>query len=486
MDIIAKSMAPHLPLLKRVHAFAAQRKICLYMVGGVLRDIYLRRERKDPDMDFCVSSGAVKFGRSLAKHLSAGFVVLDETHGCCRVVIRGENAAYTLDISDFRGDCLEEDLRLRDFTVNTLCIKLSDLVASGAPSVRLIDIHGAVGDIRRKRFSIMYPRAFDDDPVRILRAFCLKNVYGLTPSPDILRLISRKKNLIKKVSGERIRDELFKILACPSVYAGLSDLDAYGILEMIFPEIKPMKKALTAGKTRIDVWKHSLDTVRELGCLIKRICNRGGVAPYISRTLSGGRSVRPLLFLAAMLHDAGKPETYRFSGGKVSFYGHERSGSRKVADICSRLKLSNEEARAARRITFLHLRPGYLAVMPQVSPRAVFRFFRDAGDESAAILLLALADERATSGYTAVEKIRPRYERLIFRLIGEYFKKKAQAPGKKLFDGHDIMKIGGLKPSALVGKVLRELDESRAVGDITTRKEALDRAKEIIAGLKTG
>ena len=123
--------------------------------------------------------------------------------------------------------------------------------------------------------------------------------------------------------------------------------------------------------------------------------------------------------------------------------------------------------------------------MPAVTPRAIFRFFRDAGTGSVAILLLALADERATSGYAVVEKIRPRYERLIFRLIRMYFDKQVAHPQKRFLTGHDIMQLGSLPPSAAVGAILRELEELQAIKTITTRVQALTYAARLIKEAKS-
>ena len=116
----------------------------------------------------------------------------------------------------------------------------------------------------------------------------------------------------------------------------------------------------------------------------------------------------------------------------------------------------------------------------------MLRFFRDAGRESAAILLLALADERATQGYEVVEKIRPRYERLIFRLVRLYFARQKASPARRLVTGHDIMRLGAMPPSEAVGRILRELDEFQAVGKAISRDRVLCYAKKLIRKYNRG
>ena len=485
MNSFAKSIAPHRALFRRVHEYALGKKVELYVVGGFLRDIYLNRSKQDPDIDFCMARGAIAFVKGLARNLKFGFVDLDELHGCCRLVVRSPGSTCTVDIADFRGATLAEDLALRDFSVNTVCLALSDLVGGDDPSLSIIDLYGARRDMKHKRLRILYAKVFDDDPLRVLRAFSLSAVFGFAIGEEVSAAIGRKKRLLAKVSGERIRDELFKILESGRAYECLCALDEQDILGLLFPEIRAMKRVKRAGKDRLDVWKHTSDTVRHIERLCGRMMRNADIASYLRTPVSGSRSMYALIKLAAILHDVGKPRTFKYKQGKISFYGHERLGSRMASDIARRLKLSNEEERMISRITFLHLRPGYMATMPAVTPRAIFRFFRDAGTGSVAILLLALADERATSGYAVVEKIRPRYERLIFRLIRMYFDKQVAHPQKRFLTGHDIMQLGSLPPSAAVGAILRELEELQAIKTITTRVQALTYAARLIKEAKS-
>ncbi|HOU36052.1 MAG TPA: HDIG domain-containing protein [Candidatus Omnitrophota bacterium] len=484
MDFIKQACYPYRNVFRRIYAYAVSNNAKLYLVGGFLRDIYLGRHRQDPDIDFCMARGAVRFGRGLAKHLKCGFVVLDELHGCCRLVQRCGKVICTVDIADFRSPEIAEDLALRDFSVNSICLSLADLIEKKEPAGYIIDPYGGRLDIKRRRLRIMYRGAFEDDPVRLLRAFSLSALYGFVIDPECMARIVRSRKRLKDVSPERVRDEMFKIFESGRSAACLRALDSRGILEIVFPEIRAMKRVRKAGRARIDIWQHTIDTVVELEGLCSRLTRNADVRGYLGERLSGGRSVYALLKAAALLHDAGKPATFRFEKGKVSFYGHERAGSRMAADIARRLKLSNEEQRWLSKVAFLHLRPGYMATMRAVTERAVFRFFRDAGRESIAILLLALADERATSGYQAVEKIRPRYERLISRLMRLYFERQKKTPRRRLVTGHDIMRLGSIPPSRSVGELLRQAEEAIAVKGITQRAEALECVRKLIKDRK--
>lgn len=116
-----------------------------------------------------------------------------------------------------------------------------------------------------------------------------------------------------------------------------------------------------------------------------------------------------------------------------------------------------------------------------LTPRAKFRFFRDAGQDAVMVLLLSLADQRATQGYLTIELSRERHERLMRRLIREYFSELKKEKKVRLVNGHDIIKIFKLSPSPLIGTLLRELEELQAIGKITTKKEALSAAAKIIS-----
>ena len=486
MDIFSRAIDPHRPVFARILSYARAHKESLYLVGGFVRDIYLHRSKKDPDIDFCMRKGAIAFGKGLARSLKCAFIVLDEAHGCCRLVTREGSVTYTIDIADFRAATLEKDLSLRDFSVNSVCIELSGLIECEDPASSVIDLYNGRADIKRKQLRILYKNAFKDDPLRILRAFSLAAVLGFKIHNESLALVRRTAGLLKDVSQERVRDELFKVLETGNAATWLGALDKHGILEVIFPEIRAMKRIRRAGKARIDVWQHTFDTVARLEELCCRLQRNADVAGYMAACVGGGRSVYALMKLAALLHDAGKPRTFRYAQGKVSFYGHERIGSRMVTDISRRLKLSNDEQRWMSRVTFMHLRPGYMATMAAVTPRAIFRFFRDAGIESVAILLLALADERATEGYEVVEKIRPRYERLIFRLVRLYFARQKASPARRLVTGHDIMRLGNMPPCASVGRILRELDEFQAVSKTVSRNKVLCYANKLIRKYNRG
>lgn len=465
------SEKPVRELLEAVLSLARRRKKRVYLVGGILRDELVRRRKLNPDFDFALDGGAIVFARQLAALLKAGFVALDETHGIGRVVKKSAGVMYTFDFSDFKGKDLEEDLRHRDFTVNAMAAPLEQVMERGA-ALRplLVDPLDGRGDIARKVVRLAGPSAFDDDPLRVMRAFSTAAILGFTVEKNTLRCAKKKRAGLFTAAGERLRDELFKIFAAAKSRQSVELLDRYGVLEVALPEIGPMKRMRGAARYRLDVWGHTLETLEKLERAGSHFMRLGQVREYLGRELSSGRSRWQLLKLAVLVHDIGKPSTFRVSGGKLRFHGHDREGAYIAVGIARRLKLAREEERFLRQVVAMHLRPGFLATAPRVTAKAEYRFFRDAGIEAGSILILALADLRATRGYLPVEKSRAGHERLIKRLLRSYFQRAQCPPPKRLVTGDDLVKLG-LVPSPLFGRILRRLDELQAEKTITTKAE---------------
>jgi len=468
-------------LIEAILKIARKRRVKLYLVGGYLRDIFLGREKDNPDIDFCLKRGAINFGREVARQIKGGFVILDKTHGCGRVVKRMNNKIYTLDFTDFRGKTLEDDLLHRDFTINALSIELEKFFAAGSIEDLTIDPYKGREDLKLKVVRLVNKKAFDEDPLRLLRAFSLAIIFGFKIDKETLKAIKLKAKGLSEVSYERIRDELFKILERPGSFVYLQQLDKLKILKIIIPEIEVMRGVKQGPYHHLDVWQHTLETIRQLELLITELKNNREVQDYLDEIISPARSRRALIKLGALLHDIGKPAALRHEDGKTKFHGHERIGTDITKDIVERLKLSNDETDSLEKMVLWHLRPGYLADNQDLTPRAIFRYFRDTQKEGLSILLLSLADQRATKGPLTTRQSRVRHEKVVSGLIKEYFRRKKEKKFPRLIGGDDLLKKFKLEPSPLIGKILREIEELQAIGKIRNKKEALDAARKFIA-----
>jgi len=471
-------------ILRPVHNFAKSRKVKLYLVGGALRDLILSRQKDNPDFDFCLVRGAINFGRKLAKQLKAGFVVLDEKHAACRLVKKIEGKVYTFDFTDFRAKGLEKDLLHRDFTINSMAVELKDVFSAEDLSALIIDPYFGRDDLKRKIIRVTGNNSFKEDPLRILRAFSFSCMLGFSLDKETLRLAKKEKHLINKVSNERIREELFKIFDSRTAYTSLATLDKLKILEIIFPEIKPMSGIGQGPYHHLDVWQHTLETLNQFELLLHSVKQNLEISQYLGEELSSLRKRSSLLKLACILHDVGKPKALRREKRKIIFHGHERIGLGLTRLICRRLKLANDETRSLEKIVLWHLRPGYLADNGRPTERAIFRYFRDTGNDALAVLLLSLADQRATKGPLTTAISRLRHEKTVKNLIQRLLKQKNEKKLIRLLNGDDIMRKFKLPPSPLIGKVLGELEEAQAIGKVKNKEEALKLASSIIRGKK--
>ena len=468
-------------ILRPIYNFAKSKKVKLYLVGGVLRDLILKRKKVNPDFDFCLKTGALKFGQKLAKELRAAYVVLDQEHAACRLIKRIRGKLYTFDFTDFRAPVLEKDLLHRDFTINSMALALADVFSGQDLKALIIDPYFGKNDLKRKSIRITGKNSFSEDPLRILRAFSFSCMLGFDIDKETLRLAKKEKNKISLVSSERIREELFKIFDSSLAYASFVVLDKLKILDIIFPEIKPMRHIGQGPYHHLDVWGHTLETLNQFELILKTTAQTPDINNYMQTEISGLRKRASLLKLSCILHDVGKPKALRREKGKIIFHGHERVGLGLTRIISRRLKLSNEECRSLERIVLWHLRPGYLADNQAPTPRAIFRYFRDTGSDALAVLLLSLADQRATKGPLTTALSRVRHEKTVKSLICKLLKKNSEKKLVRLLNGNDVMKKFKLPASPLVGAVLSALEEAQAIGKIKNKKEAFILAAKIIS-----
>ena len=464
------------PVINKIKKLAIEEGVSIYLVGGFIRDIILSRKKKFIDYDFSVSRDAIGFARKLALGLRAGFVVLDEAHGSCRVIINRDNY-ITLDFTDFRGKSIFEDLKHRDFTINSLCLDIQNLNREGA----FYDPLNGLSDIKNKIIRQANPLSIAEDPVRILRAFSLSAIFKFKITSDTRLAIKKNLGLLRSSAFERIREELFKIIETDQSFGIIRELDEAKILKILIPEVVVCYNVDQGPYHHLDVWEHSLTTLNELEKLLN-LTKSPVIKEYLDEEIAQGHKRIQLIKLAALLHDIGKPKAKRQLKGKLIFHGHERTGSKMIPEIAARLKLSGKETDYLRRIIWMHLRPGYLADLEPLSERAVFSFFRDAHREVLDILLVSLADQRATRGPLNTSKSRENHEKLCAKLIKRFFAERKQKPFKRIINGNDLKSIG-VPESPIMGKILKELEELQAEGKIKSKKQARTFAKKFLANL---
>jgi putative nucleotidyltransferase with HDIG domain len=463
------------PYFFAIQKIAKQRRLGVFLVGGFLRDLLLKRESRD--LDFAVERNAVFFAKKFAQDTKGVFVLLDQEHGCGRVVKKQNGKIYTFDFADFRSSTLKKDLLCRDFTINTLAF---DAAAGQADlPAGIIGNPRARKDLSAKVIQMVSAKAFQQDPLRLLRAFALRAALGFSIEQKTLARIKKDRALIRNVSAERIREELFKILESDRAGVVLKQMDRVGLLEYVIPQVRIMFGVKQGTYHHLDVWRHALESVKQVEDLVEEFFTDAPMIAYLNTSLTGGHTRKALLKLACLLHDVGKPETRRREGDRIRFHGHEHAGRAISYAVAKHLKLSRKQRHTLCDMVQMHLRPGYLSNFKRPSDKAVFRYFHDTKDEAVSIALLAMADQRSTRGPMTTAEEAAHHDKVCRVLIERYFQQQNEQPLIPLINGDDLIQLLGLKPSPIFSKILREVEEQQATLKIATKEQALEAARKI-------
>jgi putative nucleotidyltransferase with HDIG domain len=473
--------------LQRVQAVARSGGFRCYLVGGLLRDQLLGRPLRYLNVDLVVMRDALTIARQLAEALNGAFVPLDEAAGCARVVVSEEAQRVELDVSDIRAATLEADLGRRDFTVNAMAVALEDWLRQPDAPGPLVDPLRGQDALRQRLLIACFPGTFEEDPVRILRAFRFSAQLEFALDPGIPPLIIRALPRLPSVSGERIRDELLATLDTDRAAPAMRRLNDLGALDVLFPELSPGRGLGQGDFHHLDVLEHQLETVVQSDRFLADFAEfssglREPLGRYCAEQLVDRRSRKGLIKLAGLLHDVGKPARRTVEpDGEIWFLGHEQVGAELGAAIVERLRLSNREGEMVCQLVLHHLRPGFLSREPQLTRRAIYRFFKSLGDNGPACLLIWWADRMATRGPKShldqIDQQRARLE----ELLNAYFFQAAEVvKPPRLVDGRLLMQTFQLPPGPLIGQLLGAVEEAQAEGRIRSAEDALALAREML------
>jgi poly(A) polymerase len=429
----------------------------LYLVGGSVRDAVLGR--LGTDLDFTTDARPEQVQRLLRGWADQ----LWDTGGLAYGTVSGSKSGWQLEITTFRsdtydrvsrnpevtfGNTLEGDLVRRDFTVNAMAVRIG---AEG--DLEFIDpLHGLDALLSGVLDTPAAPAdSFDDDPLRMLRAARFVAQLGFTPAPRVRAAIATMAGEIDRITAERVRTELDKLIGGEHPTEGIDLVCETGLAERVLPEVPAMQLEIDEHHQHKDVYQHSLTVLRQA-------VDQEEDDPDL------------VLRWAALLHDIGKPPTKRNEpGGGVSFHHHEVVGAKMVRKRLRALKYPKQFTEDVARLVYLHLRfHGY--GKGQWTDSAVRRYVTDAGDLLPRLHKLVRADcttrnkRRAAQLQATYDDLEVRIERLQQREDLERVRPD--------LDGNAIMELLGLQPGPQVGQAWRYLKELRLDRGPLSRDEA--------------
>ncbi len=473
-------------LLTRISHYLAKEGVISYLVGGLVRDTLLGRDTDD--IDIAVDADALATASGAAAALGGKYVPLDEQNGVGRVVLPGTK--WQVDFTTLQGN-IKQDLARRDFTIDAMALALDKVFNIE----NLTDPFHGRDDLRRGIIRAVSPAVFESDAVRLLRAVRLAAEFGFSIDSATEALIRRHSALIADVPGERVREELLRLLALPGAGPRLAYLDELGLLTALIPELAPAHGVDQPRMHIWDVFEHSIQTVAAVEFLLRegtwKYAGRDvlNAVPWSTRLqehfdeeINRGSTRRTLLKLAALLHDIAKPRTKTIEDGRARFLGHPQEGAAEAAAILERLRFSHRETQLVALLIKYHLRPTQMSHEDTPTSRAIYRYFRDTGEEGIDLLFLSLADHLAARGPALDRQQWQEHARMTDYVLNRHFEEAGLSRPPKLIDGHDIMKTYGLKPGPQIGELLEALKEAQAAGEVTDRQEALRYIARLLEG----
>ena len=442
-------------IFKQIGEIADELGMECYVVGGYVRDIFLKRPSKD--IDVVVVGSGIAIAEALGKRLGKGaHVSVFKNFGTAQLKYRGTEVefvgarkeSYTHDSRKpiVENGTLEDDQNRRDFTINALAVCLNN-----ARYGQLVDPFDGMADMRERiiRTPLDPDITFSDDPLRMMRCIRFATQLNFYIDDETFDSLSRNVERIGIISKERIADELNKIILSPTPSKGFVELDRSGLLPLIFPELSALQGVETKnGRAHKDNFYHTLEVLDNISQQTDNLWLRW----------------------AALLHDIAKPATKRWEP-KVgwTFHNHNFVGERMIPNIFRTMKLPmNEKMKYVQKMVSLHMRPIVIAD-EEVTDSAVRRLLFEASDDIDDLTLLCEAD--------ITSKNMERKQRFLnnFQLVRQKLKDLEERDRIRNFQppisGEEIMETFGLAPCQQVGSIKSAIKDAILDGIIPNEYE---------------
>ena len=439
----------------------------IYVVGGVIRDLYTGKANFDKDLIVC-NLEAKDYAMNLAEKLNATFIPLDEENKIYRLVLKDKKTF--IDITNPINNNLEEDLKRRDFTINS--------VAMNIETSEVLDLNKGLKDLKNKKIRMIEEKNFVEDSLRLLRAYRFQAVTGFELDSKTEHTIKKHIKLINNPAKERINYELMKLFDGAYTVKALLNMDKSGILYEILPIFLEVKKVPSNTHHHLDLLHHSIETVNQ----IQNFYNiaKPEVKEHLESVDFGGFSRLAHLKLAGFLHDIGKPScwTIEEDTGRHRFIKHEEVGSKLATPILRKLKFSKKQIEYICKMIKNHIYPSHVIATEILTDKVKMRYVRKMEDDVIDNIFLAMSDRLSARGKAITDEVVHKNISGLTNLMKFYLEVKDNLePLPKLLSGEEIMNILDIKPSKELGEVIKALQEEQLNGEITTKEQAVEFVK---------
>ena len=463
--------------LAKLVEFCETNKTEAFIVGGFVRDVVMGCSPKD--IDIVVRGDYRTAARAFADSLGKNCVGFHADPKTAKVLIIKDANVTEVDITSMTGQCIEEDLRRRDFTMNAMAMPVAEALTNN-PTV--IDPFDAKRDIASQEIRLTGDSVLGDDPIRCLRAVRLSIQKNMRIERRTEMAIREHAHLLEGVPGERVQAEISAILDTQEAARGVRMLDELDLLEVVLPELTAGRNVTQPADVHAyDVLEHCIQTLTYVEVFIDSgQTNMDIPAGYYNQPVGHWR-LRQVIKLAALLHDIGKAETRSWdeTAQRVRFIGHDETGAAQVKGIAKRLRLGNDLRDLLVNMVANHMHPHHLVGgRRDPSPKAIRKYYRRTGSASKAILLLGMADYLGGRGNLLDQDLWNSYVAGVQKVdagVAEHIERIKEP----LLTGKDVLTLGMTEGPA-VGLVLRVIDEAHESGDLNTREQAIEMARGII------
>lgn len=448
-------------IIKQIKPFL--KDVQCYVVGGYVRDILT--ENNSPDRDLIVCAENVEdFSKKLAEKLNARFIELDSENKIYRLVF--PDKVNYIDITKPVEDDFEKDIKRRDLTINAVAFDLNDN--------KFVDLVGGMEDIKNGKIKGISEKNFEDDPLRLLRVFRFFSKTGFEIVPELLTLVKKLCGRINEPAKERINIELLKMFEGKYCDKALQLMDDCGLLVELFPVFNDVKKIPLNSHHHLDLFHHSIETVRQIQLIYENSIDE--VKEYLNVQKYAGVKEVAFLKLSGFLHDIGKPECWTIDEDtqRHRFIKHDEVGSKAVVPILRELKFSKKQIEYVSILIKYHIYPSGMISAPDVTEKAVMKYYRKMDGYVIDNIILAMADRLSARGEAITEETVENNINALTRLLNNYLEcRKNIKPLEKLLDGIEIMELLNIKQGKELGKIISELKEAQLSGIVNDKNEAV-------------